>query len=127
MSSLSFFQQVQPKAGTPGVEQPSGAPAGAPAQPSGPQSMLPMLLPFAILIPFLYMSFRRQKKEQEARKTLKKGDRVVTQGGVIGELVEMDERVAKVKIAPGTTIQVLATGIGIFELAPASSKEKSKD
>lgn len=129
MSSLSFFQQVQPKAGTPGVEQPSGAPAGAPAQQAGgAQSMLPMLLPFAILIPFLYMSFRRQKKEQQARSSLKKGDKVVTQGGVIGELVEMDERIAKVKIAPGTTIQVLATGIGMFEVAaPASAKGKELD
>jgi hypothetical protein len=48
MSSLSFFQQVQPKAGTgtPGVEQPSGPVGGAPAQQqSGAQSMLPMLLP----------------------------------------------------------------------------------
>jgi preprotein translocase subunit YajC len=89
--------------------------------------MLPMLLPFAILIPFLYMSFRRQKKEQEARGKLKKGVRVVTQGGVIGELVEMDERIEKVKIAPGTTVQVLATGIGLFDASPASSKEKSKD
>lgn len=126
MSSFLFFQQVQPKAGTPGVEQPSGPPPGAPAQPSGPQSMLPMLLPFAILIPFLYMSFRRQKKEQEARSKLKKGDKVVTQGGFIGELVEMDERVAKVKIAPGTTVQVLATSVGAFDVAPAKDKA-SKD
>ena len=123
MTSLSFFQEAQ-KAGTPGVEQPSGAPAGG-GQAQGPSSMLPMLLPLAILVPFLFMSFRRQKKEQEARGKLKKGDKVVTQGGLIGELVEMDERVAKVKIAPGTTIQVLATGVSTFDAAP--SKDKSKD
>jgi len=90
-SSSSFFQQVQPKAGTPGVAEPSGAPSGAPAQAGPPSSMVTMLLPFLILVPFLFLSFRRQKKEKEARGSLKKGDRVVTQSGLIGELVDLDD------------------------------------
>lgn len=120
--SLYFFQNVPPKQGTPGVAQDS-APAGAPpaqAAPSG--SMITMLLPFLILVPFLFMSFRRQKKEQEARKNLKKGDRVVTQAGLIGELVDMDERIAKVKIAPGTTVQVLASAVSNFGAEASASK-----
>ncbi|HEY8078222.1 MAG TPA: preprotein translocase subunit YajC, partial [Labilithrix sp.] len=95
--SSSFFQNVQPKAGTPGVEQPSGAPSGAPQSQGSPPSMITMLLPFLILVPFLFFSFRRQKKEQEARGKLKKGDKVVTQAGIIGELVELEDKVAKVK------------------------------
>ncbi len=123
---MSFFQNVQPSPGTPGVAQPSGPPAGGGgAQPSAPpSSMITMLLPFLILVPFLLLSFRRQKKEQEARKNLKKGDRVVSQAGLIGELVEMDERVAKVKIAPGTTVQVLATALSAFEAAPEKKTDK---
>src|SRR5215207_7312290 len=105
--SLYFFQNVQPK-GTPGVAEPSSPPAGAPSGGGQPSSMITMLLPFLILVPFLFMSFRRNKKEQQARKNLKKGDRVVTQAGLIGELVDLDDRIAKVKIAPGTTVQVLA-------------------
>jgi preprotein translocase subunit YajC len=127
--SLSFFQQVQPKAGTPGVADPgAGAPnAGAPPQAgSPPGSMLTMLLPFLILVPFLFMSFRRQKKEQEARGKLKKGDKVVTGAGLIGELVDIDDRVAKVKIAPGTTVQVLATSLSSFDTA-ADTKKSEKD
>lgn len=122
MSSFSF-QNVQPKSGTPGTAA-DPAPAGGGAAPAAPPtgSTLTMLLPFLILIPFLFMSFRRQKKEQEARKGLKKGDRVVSQSGLIGELVEMEDRVARVKIAPGTTVQVLASSLSTFETAPAASK-----
>lgn len=120
--SLYFFQDVPPKQGTPGVAQESAPAGGAPAQSAPGGSMITMLLPFLILVPFLFMSFRRQKKEQEARKNLKKGDRVVTQAGLIGELVDMDERIAKVKIAPGTTVQVLANAVSSFEAHAASSR-----
>lgn len=120
MSSFSF-QNVQPKQGTTAADP---APAGGGAAPSAPPAggTLTMLLPFLILIPFLFMSFRRQKKEQEARKGLKKGDRVVSQSGLIGVLVEMEDRVARVKIAPGTTVEVLASSLSSFETAPAASK-----
>ncbi|CAN5797176.1 hypothetical protein BH11MYX4_BH11MYX4_21680 [soil metagenome] len=125
--STSFFQQVQPKAGTPGVADPAGAHAGAPT-PSGPHpSMVTMLLPFLILVPFLFLSFRRQKKEKEARGSLKKGDKVVTTSGLIGELVELDDRIGKVKIAPGTTVQVLATALSPFELSSGAEKKTEKD
>ncbi len=125
---MSFsFQAVQPKAGTPGVEQPSGGPPGGGAPPSqgAPPSMITMLLPFLILVPFLFFSFRRQKKEQEARKNLKKGDKVVTGAGLIGELVDLDDKIGKVKIAPGTTVQVLASSISSFE--PAVEKKTDKE
>jgi len=89
--------------------------------------MVTMLLPFLILVPFLFLSFRRQKKESEARGKLKRGDRVVTQAGLIGELMELDERVAKVKIAPGTTVQVLANSLSPFEMTAASDKKTDKD
>lgn len=120
----AFLQTPPPKAGTPGVAAPEApaAQGGAGAPPAG--GMLTMLLPILILVPFLFLTFRRQKKEQEARKGLKKGDKVVTQSGLIGELIESDERVAKVKIAPGTTVQVLASSLGPFETAAASATEK---
>jgi preprotein translocase subunit YajC len=122
------FQDVAPKAGTPGVDQPSQGPGPASGQAAAPGGMLSMLLPVLIMVPFLFMMFRRQKKEQQARSSLKKGDKVVTQAGLIGELVELEERIAKVKIAPGTTVQVLASSIGPLETAaPASETDKLKD
>jgi preprotein translocase subunit YajC len=122
--SAFFFQSPPPKAGTPGVAADPAAPAGNGGQAAAPGagSMAPMLLPILILVPFLLLSFRRQKKEQEARSKLKKGDKVVTQAGLIGELVDMDDRIAKVKIAPGTTVQVLASSVGTFEATPEKTK-----
>ena len=126
--SASFFQNTGPKAGTPGVAADPAAPSGqGQASPPGAGSMMPMLLPILILVPFLLMSFRRQKKEQEARSKLKKGDKVVTQAGLIGELVDMDERIAKVKIAPGTTVQVLASSVSSYEPAAATSNKTDKE
>jgi preprotein translocase subunit YajC len=122
---MSFsFQQVQPKAGVTGVADPGGAPAGGAAPSSPPPSMVTMLLPFLILVPFLFLSFRRQKKEQAARGSLKKGDRVVTTSGLLGELIDLDEKIAKVKIAPGTTVQVLATALTPYEPAASAAGEK---
>lgn len=124
---MSFsFQQVQPQQGTPGVAAPGGAPPAGAGQAGPPPSMVTMLLPFLILVPFLFLSFRRQKKEKEARSSLKKGDRVVTQAGLIGELVELDERIGKVKIAPGTTVQVLASALSPFEVS-TEKKADTKD
>lgn len=85
-----------------------------------------MFLPFLVLIPFFFLMNRRNKKEQEARASLKKGDRVVTQAGLIGELIDMDEKVAKVKIAPGTTVQVLVTALSPFS-TESKADEKSKE
>src|SRR5688500_16313444 len=124
---MSFFQNVPPKQGTPGVVEPSAPPAGAAPQGAGGGSMLTMLLPMLILVPFLFMSFRRNKKEAEARKNLKRGDRVVTQAGLIGELMDMDERIAKVKIAPGTTVQVLANTLSSFEAQAATSSKTDQE
>lgn len=121
--SASFFQTPPPKAGTPGVAADPAAPAGqAQGAPPGASSMMPMLLPILILVPFLLLSFRRQKKEQQARANLKKGDKVVTQAGLIGELIDMDDRIAKVKIAPGTTVQVLASAVSLFDATPDKAK-----
>jgi preprotein translocase subunit YajC len=121
------FQDITTNQGSPGTTQQSAPTGQAPQQQAPPSSTLMMLLPFLILVPFLLLSFRRQKKEQEARKNLKKGDRVVTQAGLIGELVELDERIAKVKIAPGTTVQVLASAVSIFEAQADKKSDKALD
>ncbi len=130
MASLTLsgfsLQQVAPKAGTPGAAQdPAGGAAGAGGQPQG--SPIMMFLPFLIMIPFFFLMSRKQKKEQEARAKLKKGDQVVTQAGLIGELVEHDERISKLKIAPGTTVRVLTSSLGPLDAAPAKAEADLKD
>lgn len=123
----TFFQNVQPKQGTPGITVDTSSPPAPAQQAAPPSSMITMLLPFLVLVPFLFMTFRRNKKEQEARKHLKKGDKIVTQSGLIGELVDMDDRVAKVKIAPGTTVQVLTSSVSSFEAQAAPTSKTDKE
>ena len=120
------FQNVPPKA-TPGVAQPD-----APQQPQGGSSgggggAFGLLFPLLIMVPFLFLMFRRQKKEQEARGKLKKGDTVVAQSGLIGELIDLDDRFAKVKIAPGTTVKMLVSSIGPLDTAADKKAQSDKD
>lgn len=122
---MMTFQDVSPKAGTPGVES-QAAPAQGGAAPGPGASMLTFLPIILMVVVMLFMSSRRQKKEQEARGKLKRGDRVLTQSGLIGELVELDDRIAKVKIAPGTTVQVLASALSPFDAAEKKA-DKSLD
>jgi preprotein translocase subunit YajC len=114
VTTLAFLQQVPPKGAAPAAPDP-GATAAPAQQAAPPGGGLIMLLPLLVFLPFIFLSFRRQKKEQEARAALKKGDRVVSNSGLVGELVEMDERFAKVKIAPGTTVQMLAQSVSPLE------------
>jgi len=125
---VSFaFQNVPPK-GNPGVAQPDnpqqqGGSSGGGGAGGGAFSLL---FPLLIMVPFLFLMFRRQKKEQEARGNLKKGDTVVSQSGLVGELIELDERFAKVKIAPGTTVKMLVSSIGPLDTTKKDA-EPDKD
>jgi len=126
---VSFaFEPTTPKATTPGVAQPD---APAPSGGGGGGGALGMLFPLLIMVPFLFLMFRRQKKEASARASLKKGDNVVSQSGLVGELIEMDERFAKVKIAPGTTVKMLVSSISPIDTsdkkAEAAADKDLKD
>jgi len=120
-------QQVGAKGAAPATDPGAGT-AGAPPQSSGaPGGGIIMFLPLLLLVPFLLLSFRRQKKEQEARGKLKKGDQVVSQSGLVGELMEMNERFVKVKIAPNTTMKMLASSVSPLDATPAAADDKLKD
>jgi preprotein translocase subunit YajC len=126
--SILSFQNVQPSPGA-GVTVTSsqGATPSAPASGQAAGSPLITLLPFVLILPFFFMMFRRNKKEDQARSHLKKGDRIVSTSGLVGELVEMDERFAKVKLSPGNTVTMLKTSISPLDPAPASSASAKGD
>jgi preprotein translocase subunit YajC len=121
---MLLFQNVpgtdQAPATNAGTAQPASAPAAAGSPPSMMYTVLPM---FAVMAVILFMSNRRQKKEQEARKSMKKGERVVSTSGLIGELVDIDEKVAKVKLAPGITVQMLPGSISPLVDAATPAKD----
>jgi preprotein translocase subunit YajC len=130
-NDLLIAQNVPPKAGVPGTVQDSvpagagaaGAGGGASAQ-SPLSGFMPIIMMLVIFVPFFLLMSRRQKKETQARSSLKKGDRVVTNAGLIGELVEMDDKIAKVKISPSVTVQMVANTVSPFT---ESDKTPSKE
>jgi preprotein translocase subunit YajC len=89
--------------------------------------MLPMLLLGGLLILMFWSSRSQNKKQQATLASLKKGDRVLTQSGIVGKLVEVGDRYAKVEIAPGVRVDLLKTGLlgkDTAETAAAAEKKK---
>jgi preprotein translocase subunit YajC len=93
---------------------PQGSEAQGAPQPASPGG-LGMLFPLLLLVPLLLMLFfssrSQQKKQAAAIAGLKKGDRVLTQSGLVGKLVELGDRYAKVEIAAGVKVEILKTGL----------------
>lgn len=116
MSFASHIQELPPapgqsKAPAASEAHPSDAGGGAAAQPSG----LGMLFPLLLLVPLLLMMFfstrSQQKKQAAALAALQKGDKVLTQSGLVGKLVEIGDRYAKVEIAPGVKVDIIKSGL----------------
>ena len=126
--SALFSQPVGPKA-TPGITVTDGTQTSSSGQPQQQQqqggSMWVMMAPIlVVMVVMLFMNRTQKKKDAEVRAKLKKGDRVVSQSGLIGELVDMDDRIAKVKIAPGTNVSMLVSTISPFEAVAAKADDK---
>ena len=123
-----MMQPVGPKAGTPGTAAPPPDASAPAAQPqSTPQSTMIIMVPMVVVVLFMLFTSRSQRKrEAETRAKLKKGDRVVSQSGLIGELVDMDDKVAKVKIAPGTNVQMLISSVSPYDPSAAGSGSADK-
>jgi len=98
------------------------AQAQASPPPSNPTTALLLQLPyFAVIFVIIYMLFirpqrQRQKQLDQMLKQLKKGDRVLTTGGIFGTVVGVDDskavlRIAediKVEFSKGSIVQVMA-------------------
>ena len=82
------------------------AAAGAPAT-SGLTSILFMVAIFGI---FYFLILRPQQKKQKEQRDmigrLAKGDEVVTNGGLVGKIMELDDSFMTLEIASGVTVKV---------------------
>ena len=86
-----------------------GTPPGG--QAGGGQSALMNLVPLIFMFAIFYFLLIRpqQKKAKEHRgmlDTLKKGDAVVTAGGIHGKVVAIEEGVVTLEVATGVNIKV---------------------
>ena len=121
--------------------QPAAAPAasggGGGAAAAGPAGACAggaggLAFPLLLLVVFYFILIRPQQKQQRERDAmlgaLAKGDVVRTNGGIRGEIVDLDTRSVTLKIADRTKVNVLRTAIMGLDAqlaetaAPAPSK-----
>lgn len=74
------------------------------------------LLPFlAVIAVFYVILYLPQKKQQQRRETqiaaLKKGDRVITTGGIYGTVAAVEEQALLIKVSENTKIRVAKSAI----------------
>lgn len=87
------------------------APAGGPEQ--SLLGFLPLVILFIVFYFFLIRpQMRRQKEHQQLVKALQKGDEVVTNGGLLGRVMELGESFVKIEIAKGTEVWVQRQSVG---------------
>jgi preprotein translocase subunit YajC len=106
-----------------------GAGAGADGgQGGGLMSFLPLVLMFVI---FYFLLIRpQQKKQKEMRellKNLKRGDKILTGGGIYGRIDSLTDDKVNVEIAPGVVITVMRSYVaGLADMADAPKKDAKK-
>jgi len=89
------------------IAEAMAADPAAAAQSGGLASFLPLIILFAV---FYFLLIRPQSKRAKEHKNmvaaLAKGDEVVTNGGILGSITEMDDNYVTLKIAEGVDIKI---------------------
>ena len=101
----------------------------APAAGAGGGSLsLLLMLALMFLVMWLFMirpQRQQQKKLEEMRNALKKGDKVITAGGIYGVVADVDERTVLIKVDGEVKLRVDKSSIQKdMSEAPAAPAEK---
>ncbi|ORU90629.1 MAG: preprotein translocase subunit YajC [Cycloclasticus sp. symbiont of Poecilosclerida sp. M] len=74
-----------------------------------------LLFPVGLIVIFYFLLIRPQQKRNKDHKTMvaeaKKGDEIVTSGGVLGKITEVGEHFLTLEIASNLSVQVMKTSI----------------
>jgi len=89
------------------------------AQPSGIALFLPLIL---IMVIFYFLMIlpaqRRQKKVSEMLKALKTGDKVITNGGIYGTIVGLEDEAVQLRVAEQVKMKVARSAIAGLQAEP---------
>jgi preprotein translocase subunit YajC len=85
-------------------------------QPGG----LVSFLPFAIILGIFYVLIlmpmqRRQKKVHEFQEALKVGDKIVTTGGIYGQITRVNDKSVQIQIADKVRIEIARASVGGYQ------------
>ena len=89
-----------------------------------PPAWLQFLPIVGIFVFFWFLIIRPQMRQQKAHReriaAVKKGDQVVTAGGLVGKVIKVDEQYAEIEIAQGVRVKAVKATIGDI-LAPGGA------
>lgn len=112
-----------------GIAYAMGQQGGAQGAQGGFGAFVPLILMFVI---FYFLLIRPQQKKNKAHgemiKNLKKGDRIITTGGIHGRITSLDDNMLTVEIADKVRIKVTRGGVAaLFQAAPEAPAAKEED
>lgn len=110
---------------SPAYAQVSGA-----AAPDPTAAMIVQFLPFVLIIVVFYFLILRpqsQRAKAQAAKigAVKKGDSVVTAGGMLGKVTRIEDQFAEIEIAPNVKVRVVKSTLA--EVTPAGGAKPAND
>jgi preprotein translocase subunit YajC len=93
------------------------------APPDGGSSWI-QFIPFVLVIAIFYFIIllpmqRKQQKVQQFQQALKVGDRVITTGGIYGQITKITDTSVQLQIADKVRIDVARAAIGGYQGQPA--------
>lgn len=101
----------------------------APGATAGGADILMSILPFILIFVVMYFLIIRpqranMKKREELLKNIRRGDQVVTGGGIIGKVSKVvDDNELEVEIADGIKIRVVRSGVSEVRVKGEPVKE----
>lgn len=77
------------------------------------QPYLPLILMFGLLY-FLFIRPQQaqQRKRQEMLSQIKRGDQVITIGGIHGEITVVTDNIVRLKVSDGVELEMNKSGVG---------------
>jgi preprotein translocase subunit YajC len=86
----------------------------------GQASGLVQFVPFALILAIFYFLIlmpmkRRQKKIQEFQESLKVGDKIVTTGGIYGQITRISDKSIQLQVADKVRIEIARAAVGGYQ------------
>lgn len=96
------------------------------AQPTMLENMVPILVMVGVFYFFIIRpQIKKQKEQQTFLSGLKKGDAVVTNGGILGIIRDINEKIVSLEIADGVRVKILRSQVaGAYNSSSSESNSK---
>lgn len=139
MANTSFVYFAQAADGSVTATAPAAtttAQSGAPASDAGQQQAPPpssgmMMIPFIILIGVMIAismrtSSKEKKKREEMMNSIRKGTKIMTSGGIIGEIAEVQKDQFMLKVANNVQIAISRSAVAQVITPAADAADTTK-